>query len=146
MKVIFTIIGVVMVLLLFGTMMGGITEAQTDERTDAFGAIVTGGGDVDAAVVLVGDLYGNDILNVTSVTSDLVTDVPLVSVYVPGTNTLTIIGLTASDTRTLTVIYLIDALTASPGVSTFFGLLPLLVVIALVVVVVAGMIVAFKNR
>jgi hypothetical protein len=146
MKIVITIIGVILILLLFGTMLGGINEAQTDERTDGFAAVVTGGGITTAPVVLVADLYDNDILNVVDITSDLITDVPLVGTYVPGTNTLNVVGLTAADTRTLTVTYEIDALTGSPGVGSFFNFLPLLVVIALVIIVVAAMIAAFKSR
>lgn len=147
MKVVMTVIGVIVILILFGTMLGGISEAETDLRTDSFAAVVTGGGITDADVVLVTDLYDNSILNVDSITSDLGTDVPLVNTYTAITNTLHIHGLTASETRTLTVIYKYDALTGDKEpVGTFLGFLPTLVIIAVVVIVIAVLVVAFKNR
>lgn len=147
MKIALTIIGVILVLLLFGTMMHGITDARTDERTDAFGAVVTAGGDFDTDVVLVADLYDNNVLNVTSITSSLNTDVPIVDSYVAGTNTLTIKGLTASETRTLTVIYKYDALTGDAATAgTFLGFTPLFVIIAVVVVVIGAIVAGFASR
>jgi len=146
MKIVLSIIGVILVILMFGTMIAGIKTAQTDERTDSFGAVTTGGGITTASVVLVADLFDDSVLNVTSVTSSLNTDVPLVNTYVPGTNTLSVVGLTASETRTLTVIYKYGSLTGtSAPASSFFGFLPLLVVIALVVIVIAAMVAAFKK-
>lgn len=146
MKIAFTIIGAIIVLLLFGTMLGGIEEAQTDEREDAFGAVVTGGGITVADVVLLGDLYDGDILNVVSITSTLGTDVPLSNAYVPGTNTLTVAGLTAAQTRTLTVTYQIDALTNYAAVGSFFGFTPLLIGVAVVAIIAGAIFVAFRNR
>lgn len=147
MKTVLVIIGVIIVLLLFGTLLGGINDAQTDLRTDAFGAVVTGGGVTTANVVLVATLYENSNLNVTSITSDLGTDVPIVGTYTALTRTLQVNGLTAAQTRTLTVIYKYDALTGDTAtVGTFFGFLPLLVVVAVVVIVIAALVAAFKNR
>jgi hypothetical protein len=147
MKVVFTIIGVIMVLLMFGLLLGGITQAKTDERTDSFGAVVTGGGVTTANVVLIADLYQNSNLNVTSVTSDLGTDVPIVGTYTANTHTLQVNGLTASQTRTLTVIYQYDVLTGDKAVvGTFLDFLPLLIIIAIVVIVIAALVMAFKNR
>lgn len=147
MKTVLVIIGVIVVLLLFGVMLGGINSAQTDNRTDAFGAVVTGGGVTTANVVLVGDLYENDVLNVISITSDLGTDVPLVGTYTALTRTLQVTGLTAAETRTLTVTYEINALTGDNApVGSFFGFLPIIIVVALVAIVIAAVVAAFKNR
>lgn len=147
MKMAITIIGVILVILLFGTMMGGITNARTDERTDAFGAVVTGGGVTTTDVTLVADLYGDDILNVVEITSDLGTDVPLVNAYNPATNALTVHGLTASQTRTLSVVYKYDALIGdSATAGMFMGFVPLFVVIAVVFIIVGAMVAAFVHR
>jgi hypothetical protein len=147
MKVALTVIGVIVILLLFGTMMGGINDAQTDLKTDNFAAVVTGGGITTADVVLVTDLYGGDVLNVTNVTSDLGTDVPLAFSYAALTRTLTINGLTAAQTRTLSVIYKYDALTGdSATVGSFFGIIPLLVAVAVIAIIAGVIYMAFKNR
>lgn len=147
MKVAFTIVGVVIVLLLFGTMMTGINSARTDERTDAFAAVVTGVGETEADVVLVADLYGENILNVVSITSDNALDAPLPDSYTAATNTLTVRGLAASDTRALDVEYQYDAMTgdAAPA-GTFLGFVPVFVAIAIVAIVVGAIIAAFVTR
>ena len=147
MKVVMTIVGVILVLLLFSTMLGGIEAAQTDVRTDTFGAVVTAPAATTAPVVLVADLYDGSVLKVDSVTSDLGTDVPLVDSYVAATKTLTVRGLTADASRTLTVVYKYGALTGdSAAAGTFMDFLPLFIIIALVVIVVACMIAAFAHR
>ena len=144
MKTAFVIIGAIVVLLLFGTMLGGINDAQTDSRTDNF-IVATAPADTDADVVLVGSLYGASVLNVTSITSTDGTDVPLVGTYTALTRTLGIEGLNDDSSRTLTVTYKIDGLTGYTGVGSFFGFIPLLIVVAVVVMLVAGGMAAFRR-
>lgn len=146
MKTAFTIIGAIIVLVLFGTMLMGIREAQTDEQEDAFGAVVTGGGITQADVVLTAPLYGEVLTNVVSITSGLGTDVPLATDYTVLTRTLEVSGLTASQTRTLTVTYQYGALDDYMGVNTFFGFIPFLVGIAIVAIIIGSIVLAFKNR
>lgn len=147
MKVAMTIIGVIVIILLFGTMMSGLSEARTDERTDAFAGVTTGVGVVEADVVLVAELYSDDILQVVSITSDNGSDAPLPDSYTPATNTLTVRGLAASDTRGLSVVYKYDALTGdSAPAGRFMGFLPFFIVIAVVLILVGVMVAAFKNR
>lgn len=147
MKAAFTIVGVVVVLILFGTMMAGINAAETDERTDDFAGVATGMGVTEADVVLVTDLDGNDILSVVEITSDNIADAPLPDTYVGGTNTLTVRGLNDNDTRGLSVTYKYDALTgdAAPAKS-FLGMVPLFVGIAILLIIVGAGIAAFANR
>jgi hypothetical protein len=144
MKAALAIIGVVIILILFGTMMSGINDAQTLERTDTFVGVVTGGGITEADVVLVADPFNNSILSVTSLTSNEVLDGPLPDSYVTGTNTLTVRGLNASDTRTLTVVYDYGSLTGSVG--TFLGMIPIFVAIAAVLIIIGAGIAVFASR
>lgn len=147
MKALLGVIGIIIILLLFGTFMGGIKDAQTDERTDTFAAVVTGGGVTTADVELVTDIYDNNILEVTEITSDLGTDSPLPDTYVSATNTLTVRGLTAAQTRTLTVTYRYDSLAGTDAEPTgkFLGFLPIMVIIVCICIAVAGVILAFKH-
>jgi len=146
MKVVLGIIGVIFVIMLLGTMMGGIKSAQTDERTDSF-VVATGGAETTGDVVLVADLYADNILEVTRITSTVNTDNPLADTYVSNTNTLTVRGLTADETRTLAVTYRYDALTGdSAPAGTFLGLTPIFVIIACVAIVVGGIVAAFAMK
>jgi hypothetical protein len=147
MRAALAVIGVIIILVLFGTMMAGIQTAQTDERTDTFLAVTTGGGITTAPVVLVTDIYDNNILNVTSITSDNVLDAPLADSYNSANNTLTVRGLNASDTRGLTVIYEYSALTGSAeSAGTFLNLIPILVGVACLVILVGAGIFVFAHK
>lgn len=139
MRAVMIVVGVIIILLLFGTMLTGIQTAQTDERTDAFTSVVTGVGESEADVVLVADPYDDNILNVIEITSTLGTDAPLADSYVTSTNTLTVRGLTASQTRTLDVLYRYDAMTGDASmVSNLMGYIPLFVVMAIVIILIGG--------
>jgi uncharacterized membrane protein len=147
MKIVMTIIGVILVILMFPLFILGNHAAQTTQRTDNYGAVTTGGGITTTTLTLVTDLYENNPLNVVSITSSLNTDVPIVGAYTAISHELVVNGLTASETRTLTVTYEYAALTGtSAAAGTFFGFMPLLVVIAIVVIVIAALVAAFKNR
>lgn len=147
MKAVLAIIGVIIIIVLFGTMLAGIHSAKTDERTDAFAAVVTGGGVTEADVVLVTDIYDGDILNVISITSDNVLDAPLPDSFVGATNTLTIRGLAAADTRDLVVIYEYDALAGQGDTTgTFLDMLPIFIAIATAVIIVGAIVLVFVNR
>ncbi len=146
MKTAFAIIGAILILVLFGTMISGMREAQTDEQEDNFGAEVTAPGTTTADVVLTAPLYGEELTNIVSITSTLGTDVPLATDYTPLTRTLEVSGLDDDASRTLTVTYLFGALGDYVGVGTFLGLTPLLVGIGAVIIIVAAMVLAFKNR
>lgn len=147
MKAVFAIVGVVVVLILLGTVMVGIKKAQTTERTDSFATVTTGGGDFTAPVVLVADLFDHDILNVTSISSDNVADAPLPYTYTPGTKTLVVRGLAASDTRNITVTYDYGSMTGQfSSASTFLKLIPLFIGIALLLIVVGVGVAAIKGR
>jgi hypothetical protein len=147
MKIALSVIGVVMVLSLFGVMMMGVRDAQTNEREDSFAAVTTGVGENTADVILVTDIYNDDLLSVISIESDNGSDAPLPDAFVPSTNTLTVRGLNASDTRTLTVTYEYAALTGpSESAGSFLDYVPLFVAIAAILIVVGGIIAVFVTR
>lgn len=148
MRAALAVIGVIVILVLFGTMMVGINNAQTDERTDTFAAVTTGGGISTASVVLVGDLYSDNILNVVSISSSNALDAPLPNGYTSASNTLAVRGLNASDTRTLTVVYKYGALVGEAAAAgTFLNMVPLLVGVSILVILVgAGIAVFAANR
>ena len=98
-------IGIITLVLFFGffpVISTGIHDFRTDEAVQNR-VVVTGVGETSADVVLVEPLFGDKTDEVESVTSTLETDTPVATTYVAGTQTLTIVGLTADETRTLTV-------------------------------------------
>jgi hypothetical protein len=146
MKAALAVIGVIIILLLFGTMIVGINSAQTTERTDTFVA-PTAVATTEADVVLVADPWNNDILNISEITSSLATDAPLPDSYVGSTNTLTVRGLTEDTTRTLTIVYVYGSLSGTPAATgDFLDMIPVFVAIAAVLIIIAAIWASYKNR
>ena len=121
--------GVILLFAAMPTFMGSLDEVKVDPVTQAFETVTTGVGELTADVVLTQDLYGNRTTSVNTVTSDNVLDTPVASTYASATNTLTVSGLVASDTRTITVNYNVDALSDWTMMSMLIGWAPALFVI-----------------
>lgn len=84
------------------------TDFRTSEYTAPYIA-ATAPGVTTADVVLTQDLFNNATANVT-ISSNNVLDAPLPFAFVSATDTLTVSGLAADDSRTLTLVYKISAL------------------------------------
>lgn len=150
MKVVGAIVAIFGVILLFNFMPNltdSTHELQTDAATQSFAAVTTGAGETAADVVLTVDPYKDRTTSITSITSDNVLDVdPLVAAtYTTATNTLHVTGLVASQSRTLTVNYEIDALTDFTMMGTIVSWTPVLIVIGALAVV-GGVILAMIPR
>lgn len=147
MRAALAVIGVIIILVLFGTMMVGIKSAQTLDRDDNFAAVTTGPGVTTANVVLVTDPFDNSILNIDSIISDNTLDAPLPDSYVPASNTLTVRGLKDSDTRALIVTYSYGSLTGSAApTGQFLKMIPIFVAIAALLIIVGAGIAIFINK
>jgi len=86
-----------------------IDNAMTDDLSQSFAGVSTGAGIYSANVTLGKDLYNNSVGAVTDVSSNLTgIDTPLAYSYNSVSNILTVSGLDASQSRTLTVEFLID--------------------------------------
>lgn len=99
--------GVFLIIMLFafgGTISNGITNLRTEPITNG-GTVITGGGVTSGDVVLTREIFNDNLNNITSITSTDVSDTPTATTYDYLTNTLTIDGLEASQTRTLTIVY-----------------------------------------
>ena len=146
MKVVIGIIGIVIAMVVFPIIMSSTHDVQTDNRTELFAGVVTGGGETSANVTLTKQLYNDDVAYVTSITSSLITDVPVASSYNSGTKALTVGGLTAASSRTLTVNYENNALVDYTGMGAVVGITPLLIWVSIIAVVIGGIYVAFRSR
>ena len=114
-----------MVLMLFApATLASVDDWRSREYTEPR-IVVTGGGVITSDIVLVNDLFSNATANATITSSD-VDDAPYPSTYVSATKTLTVAGLAASTTRTLTVNYRIDRLADYLGAGIAAKVLPAL--------------------
>jgi len=143
MKTTAMIIGAVIIILLLGAVVTSLFDFRTDEQTDEFN-VTTGGGVTTADLVLSQDLYNDATVN-ANVSSNLTADAPIASTYTPGTNTLHVIGLQASDSRRLTIDYAIDGLTDYLGVGIAASTLPLFLVLGIIGIVAGAVYVATRG-
>jgi len=82
----------------------GVRNLRTDEVTKV-GTVVTGGGVSTGDVTFTRELFGANLTHIISIASSNGDDIPVASDYVDATKILTVSGLEASETRTITVVY-----------------------------------------
>jgi len=92
----------------------------------------TGVGELTADIVLTYDLYEAAVGNVESITSTEAGDTPTANSYVEATKTLTVGGLIASATRTLTTTYETESMDVYTGLGSIAKVAPLMVFIGLI--------------
>jgi len=117
-RIIEPIFGIILIFVAMALFPGMVMEPTHEMLTDsavASGNVTTGVGETSGTLTLQQGLYDDDTANVSSVTSSLGTDAPIASSYVAATRHVTITGLTASQTRELTVSYLYDATSSLTG-------------------------------
>jgi hypothetical protein len=132
MKILEKFIGVVVILLLIGYVFTGIDDARQKPYTQTAPLVVTASSNT-ADVALVKPLFNDDLTSVTAITSSNSTDSPAVTDYNPAGDTLTVSGLTANSTRTLSIAYTYARLAGAQD--TLFSILPFLIVIGVLFVV-----------
>ena len=126
------IIAIAIAFVVFPIVMDATQDLLTHEgSTWEEDVVVTGGSETSGPVVLTYALLDDDEANVTSITSTLVTDVPVADSYVAGTKTLTVTGLTAASTRTLTTTYTTQSQNVFTGFGSIAKVAPLIVFVGL---------------
>jgi len=118
-----------------GEMSTGVTGLRTDPTTEAF-VVVTGAGVTSANVTLVNDPFQDDLVNITSITSNA-SETPIATTYTTATNALLVTDLTAATTRTLTVNF--DFETVDPVWSAIGPFLLLLLIGSIAALIFVGM-------
>ncbi len=134
----------VAVLLWLLPVTGAIYDFRTDSRTDTF-LQETLPGETTANVTLTKPIYDDDT-NTIDLLSSISTDSPAYASYNATSRLLGIDSLAASENRTLTVSYDIDALNASPAISTLMDNLPYLWLICIAVFPGAALVAIFTGR
>ena len=130
MLVLGAVVTLVFGMVLAPTVLGAVHDTATDAATDTFSGVTTGASETTKTVTLSKDHYHSDTTHIT-VSSDNANDSPTVDAYDPNTRQVTVGGLAASATRTLTVGYEVDALASYAGASSILGLIPLLFIVGL---------------
>ena len=126
------VIVLVVTLILIPVVIDSTHDFQTSPAVYATSVTTAKRGTTATVTLDAGHYYSDECREIT-VTSDNSSDSPACSSYVGGTRVLTVEGLAAYDSRTLTVSYITDALGDFAGANALAGLIPLLVVVGAVV-------------
>ena len=118
-----------------------IYDFRTDVRTDFF-TVLTGVGVTSANVQLTQDIYDDDTSTI-DLSSNEVDDDPLYSSYNTSTRRLNMTGFADNTTRTLTVLYDIDALTESEAIGNLLDMLDLFWLLVIIGFPAAGLVAIF---
>ena len=145
-KTVIGIIAIAVLMMMFPFVMSATHDLQTDDISDAFAGVTTGAAITEADVVLTYDTFHSTNADVGTITSDNGNDTPVAGTYVASTKTLTVTGLEAEGTRTLTVPYENDALEDYTGMGALVAFTPLLIWLSILAAVLGGMYVSFKSR
>lgn len=135
MKAASSLIAAGIIILLLYPMILAIDQFRLKDQIDPFN-VTTAAAVTSANVTLSQDLY-NDATSGVSIESDLDTDAPVASTYTAATNYLLVTGLTADDSRQLTITYDIDRLSDYYGAQAGARVLPILIILG-VICIVAG--------
>jgi len=120
-----------------------IYDFRTEVQEDTFSS-TTGGAETTDDVVLSHLLYDDDTQTI-DILSSSDNDTPVVSAYIAGTRTLTVAGLLADSTRTLTVSYDIDALVGSDALDVLTDRVPWIWLICIAVFPAAALVSMLKG-
>ena len=108
MKIVLTLFGVMFILMMFGGMLSAIHAFRGSDFTEPH-IVVTADGQTSVTITLASDVMDGDNTNII-VTSSNQLDAPVPFAYDSANRQVTIDGLNASDTRTLTITYPISQL------------------------------------
>ena len=121
-----------------------IYDFRTDVRTDTF-TVLTGVGVTTGSVQLFTDIYDDDTSTIDLSSNDADDD-PLYSSYNASNRQLDMTGFAANTTRTLTVLYDIDALTESEAVGNLLDMLDLFWLLVIIGFPAAGLVAIFVMK
>lgn len=144
-KVILSIVGLVVGLLLIVNVLPGVVaDVATDDYAENF-VTVTGAGETSSNETLSYAHYYEDLTDL-SASSDNEDDTPVVLDYDADDYIVNVGGLHASDSRILTIDYVREAHQEFTGLSSFIRLTPFLTVVGLFVACIWGLFSAWKSR
>lgn len=125
---------VVLVFLLLGVFADPINDGikgwRTDTTTQSF-SVTTAAGQTTANVTLSGDLFQDNITNVSTITSNVTAETPIATSYTTATNVLLLSALNAAAMHTITLTYFAE--TSNTVLQTIGPWLSLLIIGGLLV-------------
>ena len=144
MKSLIIIFGALLLIIGLPAFFTSVNDAQVQEYTQTFAGVTTGAAVYSANVTLSEDLHNDSPISVTDSSSNITSDSPSAATYNSVSGVLTVEGLDASQTRTLSITYEIGSTILPTGVSVFFTMSIWFWLFAIIGMI-AGAIYAFFN-
>ena len=141
MKIVLTLFGVMFILMMFGGMLSAIHAFRGSDFTEPH-IVVTADGQTSVTITLASDVMDGDNTNII-VTSSNQLDAPVPFAYDTANRQVTIDGLNANDTRTLTITYPISQLDGFTDEAA--KLIPAYIILAAICAVAGSCYFAFKR-
>lgn len=126
-------------------LFSSVIDAQTDDYTMNFAGVTTGAGAYAANVTLDQDLYDDNAVSVSSISSNFTSDTPSANAYNSVSGVLTVGGLEQSATRTLSVTMDIDSPSLPDGMSVFMRLIMWFLIVVLLGLLIGAVYAFFQS-
>lgn len=131
------VLGIIFLMLLFPSFIGGVVDTQTDNITNTYN-VTTNTTSSNATVTLSQPLFNDSTGHVTLLSSDGGGgDNPVASSYGTASRQLSLTGFDTNKTRNVTVTYRTDALTSYQGIGTVMPYLPMIGMFTVIAVILA---------
>ncbi len=140
------LLGACFILLLLPSVLPAMNQFRSTDFTEQHGTVTTAAGVTSANVTLSQDLFEDRTSEVSEITSTFVNDFPIASTYTTASNKLLVIGLAASENRTLTIKYKIGRLDDYVGADVGATTWPLMLLLGVLGVIGASIYVAYKKE
>ncbi len=144
MRTLMLLLGVCVIILTMSSVFAATESFRSASLTEQHD-ITTGVGENTTSVALTQALYSSTTANAT-VTSNITADAPIASSYTSSGHVLVVSGLSASNTRRLTIIYKYGTLGGYPGVDTMASMWLIFLGLGVLGVVAGAIYSAFRER
>lgn len=136
------IVSLVVILLMFPILLGGVHSTQVDSVSETTAGVITTSG-TSATLTLTTSAWQHRAAGIS--VSGGAGDSPVVSSVSSDGKTVVVTGLATSATRALVAVYEVNALDDYTGMSEFVSLIPFLVIISAVGALIWGAVGIFKG-
>lgn len=148
MKSVSLFLGSFLLIIMLPLSLGALHDFRVENYEQSISTVTTGAGENTTTVILSQELWQDDINAVLSVSSNITADSPSADSFNNVTNGLTVGGLVASQTRTLTIEYEIpdaEVVSNMSQVDVLVIVILVLVIFSILAVIVAGIAEAVRS-
>jgi hypothetical protein len=148
MKNVIIIFGAALICIVLPFLLMSLHSAQMDSFSQSFTNITTSPSDTSANLSLGLEIYNDNIVNVSSISSNITGDYPTAAYFAKSGYVLEVSGLLSNSVRTLTVNYGVpsDILSDIPGISPVMVFVIYLFIFGVIGLIVGALINSIQHR